>query len=104
MRTLLCLLPAVLLTTNTIATESQPPYRDPKLPIEKRVADLLPRMTLEEKIEQLMGGRRRWAQKATTEEEQKLFAKVEPLWHKEDETSAHDAAEIRNAMQKFLLE
>lgn len=31
------------------------PYKDPKLPIEKRVADLLGKMTLEEKIE-LLGG------------------------------------------------
>lgn len=31
------------------------PYRDPKLPVEQRVADLLSRMTLEEKVAQLVG-------------------------------------------------
>ncbi|MGH9610904.1 MAG: hypothetical protein ACRD34_14660, partial [Bryobacteraceae bacterium] len=31
-------------------------YRNPKLPIEQRTADLLKRMTLEEKVEQLRGG------------------------------------------------
>jgi beta-glucosidase len=32
-----------------------PAYRDPSLPVEKRVADLLPRMTLAEKCAQLIG-------------------------------------------------
>lgn|GEM_PF-4771335 len=31
-------------------------YRNPKLAIEERVADLLKRMTLEEKVEQISGG------------------------------------------------
>jgi len=31
------------------------PYRDPKLPVEQRVADLLSRMTLEEKVAQMEG-------------------------------------------------
>ena len=35
--------------------QSVPPYRDPKLPVEQRVADLLSRMTLDEKIAQLVG-------------------------------------------------
>ncbi|MGB7591042.1 MAG: hypothetical protein WCD04_09380 [Terriglobia bacterium] len=33
-----------------------PDYRNPRLPIEQRVTDLLKRMTLEEKVE-LLGGR-----------------------------------------------
>lgn len=36
------------------AKENIPPYKNPKLPIEKRVADLLSRMTLEEKIGQMV--------------------------------------------------
>ena len=35
---------------------SSPPYRDPSLPIEKRVDDLVSRMTLEEKVSQMMNG------------------------------------------------
>jgi len=35
---------------------SAPPYKDPKLPIEKRVDDLVSRMTLEEKVSQMMNG------------------------------------------------
>ena len=36
--------------------QSMPDYRNPKLPIPDRVADLLKRMTLEEKVDQLAGG------------------------------------------------
>ena len=32
----------------------RPPYKDPSLPIEKRVDDLVSRMTLEEKVSQMM--------------------------------------------------
>ncbi|HEY1464418.1 MAG TPA: glycoside hydrolase family 3 N-terminal domain-containing protein [Terriglobales bacterium] len=35
--------------------QAQPPYRDAHVPVEQRVADLLSRMTLEEKIAQLQG-------------------------------------------------
>jgi beta-glucosidase len=43
----------VLLAGSVFAQSSQPPYRDPKLSIDQRVADLLSRMTLEEKAAQL---------------------------------------------------
>src|SRR5277367_3043114 len=35
------------------AAQQTPPYRDPKLPVEQRIDDLLSRMTLEEKVAQL---------------------------------------------------
>ena len=35
------------------AQQSTPPYRDPSLPIEQRVSDLVSRMTLEEKVSQM---------------------------------------------------
>jgi beta-glucosidase len=35
------------------AQEATPPYKNPKLPVEERVADLLSRMTLEEKVAQI---------------------------------------------------
>ena len=37
------------------SAEDMPPYKDPTRPIDERVQDILARMTLEEKIEQ-MGG------------------------------------------------
>src|SRR5208337_2347928 len=43
----------VILVAACSAAQEQPAYRNPKLAIEDRVADLLLRMTLEEKIDQL---------------------------------------------------
>ena len=53
----LCFLTALVL--NSFAQESTPSYRDSKLTAAERAADLLKRMTLEEKVDQLAGGRRR---------------------------------------------
>lgn len=50
------LLLLILLTVYCSKKEEEPPmYKDPSRPIEERVDDLLERMTLEEKIEQLSG-------------------------------------------------
>ena len=38
----------------TSGQSTRPPYKDPSLPIEKRVDDLVSRMTLEEKVSQMM--------------------------------------------------
>ena len=47
-----------LLSASPIVHAAEPPYRDARLPVETRVTDLLERMTLDEKIGQmLMGGR-----------------------------------------------
>jgi len=46
------------------------PYRDPALPVEQRVADLLARMTLEEKIAQLGGT---WQNRRVEHDETKFF-------------------------------
>jgi beta-glucosidase len=40
----------------TSAQDGTPPYKNPSLPIEKRVDDLVSRMTLEEKVSQMMNG------------------------------------------------
>jgi beta-glucosidase len=45
------LIPGV--ATKSSAQEAQAPYRNPRLPVDQRVADLLSRMTLEEKVAQL---------------------------------------------------
>lgn len=41
------------LVVKAVAVEEQPPYKNPALPVEERVADLLGRMTPEEKVRQL---------------------------------------------------
>jgi len=50
---LCCCLLALAFSTRVLA--QAPPYRNPRLPVEQRVADLLSRMTLEEKVAQLEG-------------------------------------------------
>lgn len=83
--------------------ESQPPYRDASLPVEQRAADLLKRMTLEEKVNQLAGGRRR-AMTSSNPEERQVFENVGKLYREDAQVSAHDAADVRNKAQHFLLE
>src|SRR6266567_7810842 len=80
-----------------------PDYRNPKLPVPDRVADLLKRMTLEEKVEQLAGGRRRMMT-TTDPEGQRIFGKFLDVFKVESQISPHDAAELRNDAQKYLLE
>jgi len=48
----LILLCAICLTSST--QQSTEPYKDPKLPIEQRVNDLISRLTVEEKASQLV--------------------------------------------------
>ena len=53
-----CLKPAALLAAAALLSlcfaQQRPTYKDPAAPMERRVADLISRMTLEEKISQLM--------------------------------------------------
>jgi Fibronectin type III-like domain/Glycosyl hydrolase family 3 N terminal domain len=46
---------AVILVSYLAATAQELPYRNPNLPVEQRIADLLSRMSLEEKVAQLDG-------------------------------------------------
>lgn len=48
------------------ASEIAPPYKNPKLPIETRVSDLLKRMTLEEKLNQLRCDQNLWEKYVST--------------------------------------
>ena len=55
-RRILSLLTATVLASLLCAAQSQPasaPYKNPSLPVDARVKDLLGRMTLEEKVAQL---------------------------------------------------
>ena len=44
----------LLLTTLSLAAQNAPVYKDPNAPLDKRLDDLLSRMTLEEKVSQMM--------------------------------------------------
>jgi beta-glucosidase len=54
MKNLICTI-IIFILVLSCNTSKQPIYKDPTLPIEKRVDDLLKRMTLEEKVGQLIG-------------------------------------------------
>lgn len=45
----------MLMTTTVTKSSDLEPYKNPKLPIEQRIEDLLPRLTLEEKLDLLSG-------------------------------------------------
>jgi beta-glucosidase len=89
------------------AQSSTPRYKDASLPIQDRVADLLPRMTLEEKVDQLNWG---WQARVnivdptgtyTTETaRQTLLAE----WGPELKFTPRNAAILRNAVQRYQLE
>ena len=89
------------------AQSATPRYKDASLPIQDRVADLLPRMTLEEKVDQLNWG---WQYKVdvadptgtfTAETARKTLAAE---WGPEIKFTPRNAAILRNAVQRYQLE
>lgn len=104
---LLCVLAASLL----YAQETSPAYRNPKLSVEQRVADLLARMTLEEKVAQTHA---LWMQKARIMDEQGNFAPEkakEVLRHglgqvtrPSEKKGPREMAIFTNAIQKYVIE
>jgi beta-glucosidase len=92
-----------LLLPLCFSQESQPAYHNPNLPAEQRAADLVKRMTLEEKVDQIAGGRRR-ARTSENPEEKEAFEALGKLYREDSQASPHDAAEARNKAQHFLVE
>jgi beta-glucosidase len=82
-------------------------YRNPNLAIEDRVADLLSRMTLEEKVEQIAGSRTRQVSVIdptgifTDESARQLMSR---WWDPELEFTPKRAAILRNGIQRSLKE
>jgi beta-glucosidase len=88
------------------AQQATPDYHNASLPIEKRVADLLPRMTLEEKVDQLAGGQRHpgildSTGKFAPDQAEEAFRR---LYQEDTTVSAYDAAVLHNAAQRYALE
>lgn len=92
--------------------ESGPPaYRNPHLPVEQRVADLLGRMTLEEKVAQTHA---LWQRKALIMDAQGNFAPekarevlkdgIGQITRASEKKGPRENAIFANAIQKFLLE
>src|SRR5271170_7256798 len=93
------------LIASAAAQQPGPDYRNASLPVPLRVADLIARMTLEEKVEQISGGRRYElldnSGQYTPEQAKEAFQKFRSL---DVQVSPHDAAVLRNAAQRFHLE
>jgi beta-glucosidase len=82
-------------------------YRDPGLSIEDRVADLLSRMTLEEKVDQIASG---WENRMeiidpsgtyTSEQARKIILNE---WGEEMKLTARQYANLRNGVQRYQRE
>src|ERR1700722_1170395 len=91
----------------TSQLESTPRYRNPNLTVDERVADLLPRMTLEEKVEQISGGGRGQVEVIdptgtfTTEQARETMGR---WWDPDVVFPPKRAAILRNGIQRYLLE
>lgn len=98
-------------------SQPQPAYRNPKLPVERRVKDLLSRMTLKEKVAQMLCI---WQQKSSTmvDEKGRFDLQKAKKYFKErlglgqvgrpsdagGGRHARETAELTNEIQKFFLE
>jgi beta-glucosidase len=94
-------------TSKTSNQENTPKYSNPALPIDDRVADLLPRMTLEEKVQQICGGSEGQAEildptgTYTTESARAILNR---WWDPDLAFPARKAAILRNGIQRYLKE
>jgi beta-glucosidase len=82
-------------------------YRNPDLPIEQRVADLLPRMTLEEKVEQLRGGRTSSygiVDPTGKFTEKDIRGNFRQIYDMHSRLTPRDQALFRNALQRYAVE
>ncbi|MGH9444513.1 MAG: glycoside hydrolase family 3 N-terminal domain-containing protein, partial [Terriglobia bacterium] len=89
------------------ADGAAPGYRNAKLPIEQRTADLLSRMTLQEKVEQLRGGRTPiYGIFDTTGQftENSIKGNFRQIYSMHSRMSPHDQAVYRNALQRYAME
>jgi beta-glucosidase len=98
-------------------SQQEPAYRNPRLPVERRVKDLLSRMTLKEKVAQMLCI---WQQKSSTLVDEKgRFDLQKARTHFKDRLglgqvgrpsdagggrNAREMAELTNAIQKFFIE
>ncbi len=93
------------------APVAPPPYRDPKLAVDARVADLLGRMTVAEKVAQLQS--LNWEHSYVYDARTRLFSperarKLMPhgvgeITRPGDKHDAREATEMVNALQEFLV-
>ncbi len=114
---LVIILPVLTLTSATMQTQKQLPYRNSQLSIDERVKDLLGRMTLEEKIAQMSC---LWGKKPQVREDPSFATDrgdfspekaklvmpngIGEIARQRENKDARGSAEYANATQKWLLE
>ena len=94
-------------TTETSAAENTLPYRNPALAIEDRVADLLSRMTLEEKVAQVAPSRDNDVHvidPTGTFTDQTAGQLMQRWWDPDLEFTPRKSAILRNGVQRYLKE
>lgn len=101
------LLIVVVLSLSFREQQTLPPYRDPHLAIDDRVADLLSRMTLEEKVAQISGGGR--GDRGLIDVSGQLpYKNVEEMLKEfnspDNKIGPRERALIHNALQRYQLE
>ncbi|HUA16434.1 MAG TPA: CIA30 family protein [Verrucomicrobiae bacterium] len=104
---LLCVATTLSQDKSAASVENLPKYRNPHLAIEDRVADLLSRMTLEEKVAQITGGGRADQEiidttgTMTTDQARAILSR---WWDPDLVFPARTAAILRNGVQRYLRE
>jgi beta-glucosidase len=108
----------ILATSAAVLAQDALPYRDSKLPVEQRVADLLGRMTLEEKVEQMEGA---WENRQFFSDPKTLFVDekgnflpdhaaillkngIGEISRPSENRGPRQMAEYTNAVQKWVIE
>jgi len=107
MRILTSVLLGLGLTTCIAAQEPVPAYRDARLPIEQRVQDLLKRMTVEEKVEQIAGGFPRVLIAESGDQStqiRQLGEAARRLFAFDARPTPREAVELRNQLQHFRMD
>ena len=93
------------LAASAFAQTAVPDYKNPKLPIEQRVKDLLGRMTLEEKAQQIAPNFSAGIIDTTGRfNDASARQTFRQMFSVDSKISARDAAILRNAAQRYLLE
>jgi beta-glucosidase len=107
-----------LFSAHSSGAQEKPPYKNPALPVEQRVADLLSRMTLDEKVAQLGGT---WQNRNFIKDENRLFVGANReflasqaklllqnglggMTRPSENRGAREMADFANSMQKWLTE
>ena len=106
----LCLMlagPAAGGQQKTATQAGTPRYKDASLPVQDRVADLLPRMTLEEKVEQIAGhltGQVHVIDPTGTYTDESATKTLAAEWGGDVQFTPRQSAILRNGVQRYMKE